>query len=150
MTNIFVDTNILAYSRDTRDAVKQDLAERWIAALAHQRTGRISWQVLVEFYAVATHPRKLALAAKYAQADILALQAWNPVLPDRQLLCDAWYIEERYAFSWWDAQIVAAARQAQCSLLLSEDLQHGLLVDQTLTIVNPFAADAPAPPAAAH
>ena len=49
-------------------------------------------------------------------------------------LCD------RYGFSWWDAQIVAAARRADCAILLSEDMQHGLELDG-LRIVNPFLAD---------
>jgi predicted nucleic acid-binding protein len=142
---VFVDTNILAYARDLRDARKQQIAAAWMSSLAKRRNGRLSWQVLIEFYAVATHPSKLAMPAAAAQADILALQVWNPVVPDSELLRRAWTVQEQLSLSWWDAMIVGAALQAGCETLLSEDLQHGQVVDGKLGIVNPFVADAPSP-----
>lgn len=145
MSLVFVDTNILAYARDPRDPRKQAIAMDWLRLLANQRTGRLSWQVLIEFYAVATHPRKLAMVETAAQADILALEAWNPVRPDAELLQRAWGVQSRYGFSWWDAMVVAAALHAGCSTLLSEDLQHEQRVEGTLTIIDPFAANAPRP-----
>jgi predicted nucleic acid-binding protein len=144
----FVDTNIIAYARDSRLPDKQPIAEAWLSALARRREGRISTQVLIEYYAVATHPLKLALPAAAAQADCRALQAWAPVAPDPELLDSAWALQDRHDFSWWDALIVAAALRQECTLLLSEDLQHGLVVDSRLTLVNPFAPDAPSPAAA--
>lgn len=147
MRPIFVDTNILAYARDRRAKAKQALAENWLRALAKAHAGRLSTQVLIEFYAVATHPQKLAMAAAEAQADCRALQAWNPLPPDAALLESAWSLTDRYGFSWWDALIVAAALRQQCALLLSEDLPHNRVVDNRLTIIDPFAPDAPSPPA---
>jgi predicted nucleic acid-binding protein len=140
---VFVDTNILAYARDQRDSCKQGIAAAWLASLAKRRNGRLSWQVLIEYYAVATHPAKLAMPVAAAQADVLALQMWNPVVPDSELLQRAWGVQERLSLSWWDAMIVAAALQAGCETLLSEDLQHGQVVDGSLSIVNPFVTDAP-------
>jgi len=140
---VFVDTNILAYARDQRDSRKQGIAAAWLASLAKRRNGRLSWQVLIEYYAVATHPAKLAMPAAAAQADVLALQMWNPVVPDSELLQRAWGVQERLSLSWWDAMIVAAALQAGCETLLSEDLQHGQVVDGSLSIVNPFVTGAP-------
>lgn len=148
MTLTFVDTNIIAYARDLRQPVKQALAEAWMKGLAAQRAGRISTQVLLEFYSVATHPAKLALPAAAARADCRALQAWHPLGPDLALLESAWSLSDRYDFSWWDALIVAAALRQECTLLLSEDLQHNLVVDDRLTIIDPFAPDAPPPPLA--
>lgn len=145
MSLIFGDTNILAYAHDLRDPHKQRIAVAWLAALARQRNGRLSWQVLIEFYAVATHPRKLAMAESAARSDVLALQAWNQVGPDAELLSTAWSVQARYDFSWWDAMIVAAALRAGCETLLSEDLQDGQVIDGKLTLSNPFAADAPQP-----
>jgi predicted nucleic acid-binding protein len=144
---VFVDTNVLAYARDRRDPHKQRVATAWLVTLARQRNGRLSWQVLIEFYAVATHPGKLAMTAAAAQADVLALQVWNPIGPDAELLRAAWSLQGRHALSWWDAMIVAAALRAGCESLLSEDLQHGQTIDGRLVIINPFAADAPRPPA---
>lgn len=143
MNLVFVDTNILAYARDTRDPRKQALALDWLRALAEHRTGRLSWQVLIEFYAVATHPRKLAMVEAAAQADVLALEAWKPVMPDLELLQRAWMVQSKYGFSWWDAMIVAAALGAGCDTLLSEDLQNGQVIEGTLTIIDPFAAVTP-------
>jgi len=143
----FVDTNIIAYARDRREPHKQRIAETWLVGLARSREGRLSWQVLIEYYAVATHPKKLGLTAESARADIRALQAWKPVGPDPKLLESAWIQQERHGFSWWDAMIVAAALSTGSEILLSEDLQHGLVVDNTLNLINPFAPNAPAPPA---
>ena len=49
-------------------------------------------------------------------------------------------LAERYGFSIYDSFIVAAALQANCETLWSEDMQDGLLVDGRLKIVNPFTA----------
>lgn len=145
MSRVFVDTNILAYARDRRDMHKQRIATAWLAMLARDRSGRLSWQVLIEFYAVATHPRKLAMVEDAVRADVRALQAWNPISPDAELLETAWSLQARHGFSWWDAMIVAAALNAGCDTLLSENLQHGQIIDGKLTFINPFATDAPQP-----
>lgn len=143
MNLVFVDTNILAYARDQRASVKQPIAAAWLASLARRRTGRISTQVLIEYYAVATHPQKLALPDAYAQADVRELMTWNPLAPDAALFDAAWRVQDRHGFSWWDALIVGAALLQGCTTLLSEDLQHGLQVDGVaadgiLTVANPF------------
>lgn len=143
MIRVFVDTNILAYARDRRTPVKQPIAETWLASLARRRVGRISTQVLIEYYSVATHPRKLALPDAAARADIRELMTWNPLAPDDALFDAAWTVQDRHGLSWWDALIVAAALRQGCTTLLSEDLQHGLQVDGvlgggTLSVVNPF------------
>lgn len=142
---VFVDTNILVYARDTRDPRKNAIALDWLSCLAKTRTGRLSWQVLIEFYAIATQPKKLAMPVTAAQADVLSLQYWQPVAPDADLFKLAWGVQDRYDFSWWDSTIVAAAIQANCKILLSEDLQHEQVVNNMLQIINPFAPTAPAP-----
>lgn len=43
-----------------------------------------------------------------------------------------------YSFSYWDSLIVAAALDAGCTTLFSEDMQHGQKIESTLTIINPF------------
>ncbi len=144
----FVDTNIIAYARDSRMPDKQAIAESWLSVLARRREGRISSQVLIEFYAVAIHPQKLALPAAAAQADCRALLAWEPLPPDLALFDAAWSLQDRYGFSWWDALIVAAALRQECATLLSEDMQHGLVIDERLTILNPFNPNASPPTAA--
>jgi len=146
---VFLDTNILIYRQDPGDIDKRQRARDWIASLALSRRGRLSWQVLIEYNAVAT--RKLAAhgySTHNLRLDIRDYTAWLPLSPDLTLFESAWSTADRYGFSWWDALIVAAALRQECTLLLSEDLQHNLVVDNRLTIINPFAPDAPPPPAA--
>jgi predicted nucleic acid-binding protein len=45
---------------------------------------------------------------------------------------------EKYDFQVFDGIIIAAALEANCDILYSEDMQNGLLVENTLKIVNPF------------
>lgn len=149
MTLAFLDTNLLIYRRDPREPEKQRIAYAWIATLGRERRGRLSWQVLQEFYDVAT--RKLGafgFSADLARLDVRLLAQWNPPEPDLSLAESAWSLQDRHGLSWWDALIVASALRQECAVLLSEDMQHGLSIDNRLTIINPFASDAPSPTAA--
>lgn len=140
----FVDTNILLYARDAAQPIKQPVAKRWLEMLWRERSGRISFQVLQEYYVNATQKLKPGLAKETARQDVRNLLVWNPVRNDAVLLESAWALMDRFGFSWWDAQIVAAARFSQCGVLLSEDMQHRMNVDGTV-IINPFAPDVAAP-----
>jgi predicted nucleic acid-binding protein len=48
-------------------------------------------------------------------------------------------LREGYSLSYWDSMICAAALGGKCTKLFSEDMQDGLVIDDTLTIMNPFA-----------
>ncbi len=141
---VFVDTNVLLYARDAGQPVKQPIAQSWLAALWDQRSGRLSFQVLQEYYVNVTQKLKPGLPVEQARQDVRNLMLWNPIATDAALLESAWKLADRFKFSWWDALIVAAARRADCALLLSEDMQHGLNIDGMI-IVNPFASNAPTP-----
>ncbi len=134
---VFVDTNVLVYVRDAADANKQRAAAEWMAALWGSRTGRISLQVLQEYYVTVTAKLKPGLPEEDAREDVLALALWRPVESSLALLEDAWAVKDCWGFGFWDALIVAAARSAGCELLLTEDLAH----DQDLgglRVVSPF------------
>ncbi len=47
-------------------------------------------------------------------------------------------IKEKYQLQWYDSLIIATALQAQCKILYKEDMQHNLVINNTLTIINPF------------
>ncbi len=136
---VFVDTNVLVYARDPTDTDKQRRAAEWLAALWDEGVGRLSVQVLQEFYVTLT--RKLAPPADPIEVrdDIVALATWDPVRTDLGVLETAWTVEDRYAFSWWDSLVVAQALAARCTVLLTEDLQHDQVVFG-LRIVDPFRA----------
>jgi predicted nucleic acid-binding protein len=138
---VFVDTNILLYARDSAQPAKQRVAEGWIQGLWRKRTGRLSYQVLQEFYVNATQKLRPGMPVDLARQDVHNLSAWHPISTDAALIESAWGLVDRHGFSWRDAQIVAAARRSECNILLSEDMQHGLDVNGT-RIINPFAEDA--------
>jgi predicted nucleic acid-binding protein len=68
---------------------------------------------------------------------VIALAVWRPTTIGLETLERAWEIEDRFAFSWWDSLILAAAVDMRCRHLLTEDLQDGQVVDG-VTILNPF------------
>jgi predicted nucleic acid-binding protein len=140
----FVDTSVLLYEWDGADANKQRRAIEWMSHLWKTQAGRLSYQVLVEFYRGATQKLKPALATPKARNHVVTLIAWNPVTIDGPIIEAAWREQERYKLSWWDALIVAAAERAGCRTLLSEDFRAGQQFGD-LTVVNPFVT---APPAA--
>lgn len=141
---VFVDTNVLVYRHDATDPVKQARADEWYAHLWRQRSGRLSFQVLQEMYATLTRKLKPGIAAPKAQRIVRALRAWQPIAIDFTVVERAWSLQERYALSWWDALIVAAAQFGACRILLTEDIQHGQTID-ALRVIDPFASPDLAP-----
>ena len=133
---IFVDTNVLVYAADDKaDRKKHEAAREWRAELWKSRRGRISFQVLQEFYAKVMH--KQPAARQEVRAEIRDLLAWRPVTVDAEILDRGWKYQDRYQLSFWDALIVSAAKSASCSYLLTEDLQAGQDLDGVV-VLNPF------------
>ena len=132
---VFVDSNVLLYAVDDVDPEKQRLASNWRAELWKSRRGRVSFQVLGEFYINAV--RKQPAAREEARAEVRDLLAWNPVVTDAALLERGWKLQDRYRLSYWDALIVAAAKATSCRYLLTEELQAGQQLDG-IEVVNPF------------
>jgi len=132
---VFVDTNVLLYALDRSEPKKQLAAREWRDALWKSRQGRISFQVLQEFFVKAT--RMQPRAHEEARAEVRDLLAWRPAVIDAALLELGWKVQDRFQLSFWDAMIVAAAKSLQCHYLLTEDLQAGQKLDGIL-VVNPF------------
>ena len=135
---VFVDTNVLIYAVDDANLKKQEAAKQWRSELWKSRRGRISFQVLQEFYAHVS--RRWPAAREQTVAEIRNLLAWRPVSIDAAVLENAWKIEEGYLLSFWDSLIVSAAKTASCRYLLTEDLQAGQELDGVV-VVNPFRGD---------
>ena len=117
---VFVDTNILVYCRDASEPEKQQQARHWMARLWETGCGRLSFQVLQEFYVTVTQKLKPGLDVISAQTDVRTLLTWRPLGVEARVLEGAWFIQERYGFGWWDALIVAAAQVSGCRYLLGE------------------------------
>ena len=135
--SFFVDTNIPVYFRDATEPEKQKRAQEWLEHLWRSKSGKLSYQVLNEYYVTVTRKLKPGLSPQLAMEDIRALITWEPIAIDRLVMENSWSIQERFGFSWWDSLIVAAAQILNCDFLLSEDLQHQQQIDE-LTIINPF------------
>jgi predicted nucleic acid-binding protein len=137
MTAVFVDTNVLIYSEDGADSAKQARAIDWLRELWQRRCGRLSTQVLNEFYVNATRRIQPPMPAGDARAEVRRYQRWQPWAIDHATVETAWSVESRFGFNYWDALIVAAAQQQGCELLLTEDLQHDQQIDG-VRVINPF------------
>jgi predicted nucleic acid-binding protein len=133
----FVDTNILLYSRDSSEPHKQSIAANLIRSLWIERTGRISVQVLNEYFVNVTQKLKPGLSKNDAWLDLQDLAVWNPVSIDMALLHKGKSFQDQYSLSWWDALILAAADQSGCNTVYSEDLSHGQPYFG-IQVINPF------------
>lgn len=134
---VFVDSNVLVYARDAGETTKQPLATAWLEHLWRTRDGRVSFQVLQEYYVTVTSKLEPGLDPTHAQRDVRNLLAWEPLPPDAAMLDAAWALQNRYSLSFWDALIVAAARAGGCARLLSEDLSDGANYSG-VRVINPF------------
>jgi len=131
---VFVDSNVFLYAHDASEPAKQLRAREWIEHLWDAGLGRLSTQVLSEFYANA---RKFGVPKEQAWETIDTLMAWNPRAIDAGLLRAAHEIEHRFRLSWCDSTIVAAAQAEKCRVLLTEDLQDGTTIGGVI-VRSPF------------
>lgn len=131
----FLDTNLLLYAFDGAHPAKQRQAAVWLTHLWQGGNGRLSWQVLHEFYWNAT--RKLGLGTALARGWVNEFAPWGPVEASPGLVALAWEWQDRAQLAYWDALILAAALRAGAAYLLSEDFQPGRRYG-ACTIVNPF------------
>lgn len=133
----FIDSNVLVYLFDRDDDRRRNIAQDLLAQ-AYRDAAVISFQVVQETLDVLTRKFKPPMTREDAQAaldDVLA-PIWR-VQPSPMLYARALDIQQRQGFAFYDSLIVAAALEAGCKRLWSEDLQHGQRVS-TLRIENPF------------
>ena len=134
---IFVDTNVLVYSRDASEPEKQPQAMHWMKQLWSSKTGRLSFQVLQEFYSTVTTKLQPGMNPQNAREDIQSLFAWHPIPVNIDVIKGAWVIQDQFQISWWDSLIVSAAQNGDCRYLLTEDLQENQKFGD-VSVINPF------------
>jgi predicted nucleic acid-binding protein len=131
MPGSFFDTNVLIYLA-SGDPAKADRAEAIIGS-----GGAISVQVLNELANVAR--RKMRMSWQDTHAFLSLLRGLLTVhLLDVEIHETGLALAERYNLSIYDAMIAASALHADCDTLWSEDMQHGMALDDRLRIVKPF------------
>ena len=127
----FFDTNVLVYLASA-DPAKADRAEAAVAG-----GGAVSMQVLNELTNVARRKMRMSWEDTHALLSILrGLLTVHPLTVETHEV--GLELAERYKLSIFDAMIAAAALQAGCDTLWSEDMQDGMLLDGQLRVVNPF------------
>lgn len=136
----FVDSNVIIYARDLTQPIKQARADQWTEHFWAARNGRLSYQVLVETYAVLTAAHKRRMANDQARTYVASFEAWEPLAVSQTVIQLAWRAQDRYGFNWWDSLIVAAAQLTECTHLLTEDMQHAQNLDG-LIVISPFEVE---------
>lgn len=136
---VLVDTNVVVYAYDLGEPDKGERAVAVLRRLVAQRRGRLSAQVLGEFFRAATGRLRLPLSPAQAVTQVGALaRAW-PVLPvTTMVVLEAARGVRDHRLSYWDAQVWATARLNQIPVVLSEDFPADLDLEG-VRFVNPFA-----------
>jgi predicted nucleic acid-binding protein len=131
MPGSFLDSNIVLYLA-SEDLAKADRAQELVA-----EGGTISVQVLHEIANVSR--RKMGLSWAETRNFLLMIRRLLEVKPITIEIHDVGIsLAGRYQLSIYDSMIVSAALSAECDILLSEDLQDGLLINGRLRVLNPF------------
>lgn len=138
---IFIDTNVFIYNIDDTDQRKNHIASSIIRGALSATGGSrfcISHQVIQECLSAAlrkaTIPMDHATARDYLRTVLIPL--WR-VYPSAAFYQRGLDLQQRYRFSFYDSLIIAAAQEAGCNTLYSEDLQHAQVIGG-LRIENPF------------
>jgi len=131
----FFDTNVLIYSDDDTDPIKQRLTLELFAEHRRKRTGVVSLQVLQEYFVVAT--RKLGIDPQRARRKVELIAEFDVATTDVPDIVAAIDLHRLHGFSFWDALILRSATQAGCSVLFSANFQKEQRVEG-LRVVNPF------------
>ncbi len=134
----FIDTNIFVYTFESAEHAKRQKANELIKSAFKNKNGCISSQVVQEFMNVATRKFAVPLSTTDCEKYLkLILSPLCQVFVSIELYSRALDVLERWRFSFYDSLIVAAALQADCRYLYSEDLQHNQKIE-SMTVINPF------------
>ena len=137
MRRSFFDTNVLLYLFDNREPDKKAAAQELIQKEVEADRASLSTQVLQEFYVNATRKLAFPLSPEEAGARVRDFSRLSLVQVDAPLILAAISRSQRMSFSLWDAMIVEAALKAGADRLLTEDLQHGQVIEG-MRVENPF------------
>lgn len=128
----FFDTNVLIYAIAQNDP-RNIRAEKLLST-----GGLVSVQVLNEFVSVARRRILMPWSDVVKALDVFRILCPSPLPITVEIHEASLKIAQKYGYNIYDALVIAAALQAGCTILYSEDLQHGQIIDQKLTIRNPF------------
>jgi predicted nucleic acid-binding protein len=132
---VFIDTNILLYAKINDGSIKHTKAHGLLAEGLVGSEISVSVQVLNEYHVNAL---RLKVPVPDIQDTVRQfLSNFNVVTLTPVLVEEAMRIYNHYQLQYWDSVIVAAALEAGCSVLYSEDMSDGQIIDN-MTVINPF------------
>ncbi|MBI4419268.1 MAG: PIN domain-containing protein [Gemmatimonadetes bacterium] len=131
----FLDTNVLLYTDDHDAPAKRARAQDLYAECRRSGRGVVSTQVLQEYFVGATRKLGVDVAVARRKSELFGRLHLVPLGLDDVL--GAIDLHRLHPISFWDGLIVRAALVSSCTVLYSEDLQHGWQVEG-LEVVNPF------------
>jgi predicted nucleic acid-binding protein len=141
MSAEFLDSNVFVYAFDETDDRKRSIARDLILRSLRDASGVVSYQVVQEVLNVLTtkmaRPVRHEDALRYFRSTLEPM--WS-VYPSSDLFVRGLEIRTRYGYSFYDSLILSAAMAGGCSVVYSEDLQHGQIVE-TVRIVDPFRVE---------
>lgn len=132
----FFDSNVLVYAFDDSAPAKQKQAQELLNGVPIDSLV-LSTQVLGEFYWTATRKIPAPLTRAEARSVVNWLSDFLIIPIEKGIVLEALALCESAQIAYWDALIVAAAKSAGCTRILSGDLNHGQVIDG-VRIENPF------------
>lgn len=134
---IFLDSNIIIYAYDKSDPERQKKAQQILKDVFQNENGILSPQVLSEFFVVVTRKIKNPLSSIDAKTIISSLSFLQVEEIDLTSVKRAIETHIQFKISYWDSLIISTAERAVYNIILSEDLNHGQIING-VEINNPF------------
>ena len=138
MSKVFLDTNILIYTLDSHDQLKQDRSRSLLRTIQDKNNGVISTQIMQEFYVVAT--KRLSVKAQIAKNILHSFENFEVVQINPPLIQQAIDCSIIHQLSFWDALVIVSAESAKSDQLWTEDLNSGQVI-RGVIIDNPINLD---------
>ena len=133
----FFDTNVLVYLFDASKPRKKTRAQEVLTQAVGEGVALLSTQVLQEFFVAVTRKLSTPLPHQQAERAVRNLAKLETAKIDADIILKAIETMRRYRLSFWDSLIIQAALRGGATVLYTEDLQHGQVIE-TLTIEYPF------------
>jgi predicted nucleic acid-binding protein len=131
--NVFLDSNIIIYAYSISDTEKQSVS----SSIILNNDCIISTQVINEYCNVCLKKYFMQVSDVLLDVDNI-LDNCELIKIDETTIKQALFIKDSYGYSYYDSLIIASALECNCSVLYSEDMQHGQIIENVLEIVNPF------------
>ena len=143
--SVFLDTNIFIYAlTEPKEKNKKADLPKWIVALKlltklfNENNIVVSVQVLNELHFNMIGKFKLddELVTQTIEENVFAVASVENLTV--QIYAKAFQVRQTYNVSYWDSLVVASALESGCTTLYSEDMHDNLVIENSLTVINPF------------